>query len=95
MTTPSGAVLGWTYGSTGNNSDTDLITGMYHGSGGSAVIDSATWYPFGPLETYNQENSNGTYGKLMTSISRPRLPSVERSSGSPERKRRVLRRINH
>ena len=70
MTTPSTAVLGWTYGSNYNDSNADLVSGMYHGSASTAIIDSAEWFPFGPLQSYNQENSYSTYGTLRTVLGR-------------------------
>ena len=61
VTTPSGAVIGWTFGSTGNNSDTDLITGIYRTNTSTPIIDTVQWNPFGPIKTYNWETFDGSY----------------------------------
>ena len=73
-TLPSGVTLGVTFGSTGNNSDTDRITSLRRS--GTTVIDTASWFPFGPLQQYNQENSSN-FGTLeRTRISRNRAYRV-------------------
>lgn len=56
-TTPSGAVLGSTYGSAGNNADTDRITALWRTSTATPIIDNILWNPFGPLQQYNQMNT--------------------------------------
>ncbi|MGE0550196.1 MAG: hypothetical protein AB7O24_10095 [Kofleriaceae bacterium] len=69
VTTPSGAVIGWTYGSGGSNSDTDRATALWRTSTGTPVIDSILWNPYGPLQQYNQQNAvSGT--ALRTRITR-------------------------
>ncbi|MBL0220089.1 MAG: hypothetical protein IPQ07_40255 [Myxococcales bacterium] len=57
MTTPSGAILGWTYGSAASNSDADLITAQWRTSVATPVTSAVTWNPFGPLKQYNQQNT--------------------------------------
>ena len=55
VTTPSGAVIGWTFGSSGNESDADLVTSIQRNS--SNVVDSIAYEPFGPWTSYNWEAS--------------------------------------
>ncbi|MGE0867289.1 MAG: hypothetical protein AB7P03_01915 [Kofleriaceae bacterium] len=57
VTTPSSAVIGWTSGSGGSNSDTDRVTAVWRTSTGTPVIDSILWNPYGPLQQYNQQNA--------------------------------------
>ncbi|MDQ3298629.1 MAG: RHS repeat-associated core domain-containing protein, partial [Myxococcota bacterium] len=68
-TTPSGAVLGATFGSTGSNSDTDRISALWRTSTSTPVIDNVLWNPYGPLQQYNQLNTAGGTA-LRTKISR-------------------------
>src|SRR5262249_12092843 len=68
VTMPSGAVLGWTYGSAGNNSDTDLVGGTWRTNTSTPITDTVQWFPYGPLKHYNWE---ATYsGSLQTNIYR-------------------------
>lgn len=69
VTTPSGTVLGSTYGSAGHNSDTDRITALWRTSTSTPIIDNALWFPFGPVQQYNQMNTQSTY-PLRTRIDR-------------------------
>ena len=82
ITTPSGASISWTYGSSGNNSDTDLVTSVTRGT--TAVIDTISWFPFGPLQQYNQKNTLSSTG-VQTMISRDlayRVTDVKQSAGA-------------
>jgi hypothetical protein len=66
FTTPSTAVIGFTYGSTGNNSDTDRVTAIWRTSIATPVADTVLWFPYGPLQQYNQENHiDGVAGTLQ------------------------------
>ena len=56
---PSGAVVGWSYGSGSNNSDTDLVTGQWRTSTSTPVTNTVTWNPYGPLKQYNQQSTVG------------------------------------
>ena len=67
VTMPSGTAIGWSYGSTGSNSDIDRITGMWRTNTSTPVIDTVTWNPFGPFQKYNQENTISS-GLLMDTI---------------------------
>jgi RHS repeat-associated protein len=59
VTTPSGAIINWVYGSS-NPSDLDRVTSMSRGTPpGTNVIDSVKWYPFGSWQSYNWETSIG------------------------------------
>jgi RHS repeat-associated protein len=55
VTLPSTAVVGFTYGSTGN-SDTDLISAVWRTSTSTPVVNAIIWFPYGPLKQYNQQN---------------------------------------
>jgi RHS repeat-associated protein len=82
VTMPSGAVLNWTYGSSGNNSDADLVTGTSRGS--TNVTDTVKWFPFGPLKQYNQENSISS-SAVQTTITRNlayRISDIKQSAGT-------------
>jgi RHS repeat-associated protein len=69
MTTPSGAVIGSTFGSATSNSDTDRVTAIWRTNTSTAIANMITWYPYGPLKQYNQMNQIST--KLQrTAISR-------------------------
>ncbi len=68
-TTPSGAVLGATFGSTGSNSDTDRISALWRTSTSTPVIDNVLWTPYGPLQQFNQLNTAGGTA-LRTKITR-------------------------
>lgn len=68
-TTVSGAVLGWTYGSGTNNSDSDLITAQWRTSTATAITNAIQWNPFGPLKQYNQQNTLSSIA-LRTRITR-------------------------
>ncbi len=57
VTTPTGGVIGWSYGSAGSNSDTDRVTALWRTNTSSPVIDSILWNPYGPLQQYNQMNT--------------------------------------
>jgi RHS repeat-associated protein len=69
VTTPSSAVLGWTHGSAGSNSDTDRITAIWRTSTSTPVADALQWEPYGPLKQYNQQSTSGGTG-LRTRITR-------------------------
>ncbi len=69
VTTPSSAVIGWTYGSAASNSDTDLITAQWRTSIATPVTDTVQWFPYGPLQRYYQENTVASVG-LQTRIAR-------------------------
>lgn len=56
VTTPSGAVLGSTFGSAGSNSDTDRITAIWRTNSSTPIADAITWFPYGPLKQYNQQH---------------------------------------
>jgi RHS repeat-associated protein len=82
ITTPSGASVSWTYGSTGNNSDTDLVTAVSRGA--TAVVDTVSWFPFGPLQSYNQKNTLSSTA-VQTTISRDlayRVTDVKQNAGA-------------
>jgi hypothetical protein len=69
VTTPSTAVIGWTYGSAGSNSDTDRISALWRTNTSTPVANVITWFPYGALKQYNQQNSIG--GKVQrTAIAR-------------------------
>ncbi len=57
MTTPSGAVIGSTFGSATSNSDSDRITAIWRTNTSTPIANAITWYPYGPLKQYNQMNS--------------------------------------
>ena len=82
VTMPSGAVLGWNYGSTASNSDNDTVSGTWRTSTGTPVTDTVTWFPYGPLRHYNWE---ATYsGSLQTNLFRNlayRLTKVQDAQG--------------
>lgn len=59
ITTPSGAVFGWTYGSSPSNSDSDRVSAVWQTSIATPVIDTISWFSFGPLKNYAQKNSIG------------------------------------
>lgn len=68
-TTPSGAVIGATLGSSGSNSDTDKITALWRTNASTPIIDNILWFPYGGLQQYNQFNTvSGT--PLLTRITR-------------------------
>ena len=69
VTLPSTAVIGWTYGSAGNNSDTDRRTAMWRTSTATPIADAILYEPYGPLEQYNQQNTSSTL-PLRTRIAR-------------------------
>jgi YD repeat-containing protein len=69
VTMPSGAVLGWTYDSTGSNSDLDRATSTWRTNTSTPILDTILWYPFGPLQQYNQQNSSSNI-KHRTVITR-------------------------
>lgn len=69
VTLPSGAVLGWTHGSTGSNSDTDLVTEQWRTNASTLVTKSVGWNPYGPLKTYKHETTYGGVG-TQTRITR-------------------------
>ena len=68
-TTPTGNVLGATFGSAGSNSDTDRITALWRTSTSTPVIDNILWNAYGPLKQYNQMNTVGG-GLQRTRITR-------------------------
>jgi RHS repeat-associated protein len=53
VTTPSGAVLGWTYGTAGANSDTDRVNAIWRGTASTPIADNIQWFPFGPWKQYD------------------------------------------
>ncbi|MEO8698736.1 MAG: hypothetical protein ABI867_01800 [Kofleriaceae bacterium] len=57
VTLPSTAVIGWTYGSAANNSDTDRISALWRTSTATPIADVIQWEPYGPLKQYNQQNT--------------------------------------
>jgi RHS repeat-associated protein len=68
-TTPSGAVIGSTFGSATSNSDTDRVTAIWRTNTSTPIANAITWYPYGALKQYNQMNS--VSNKLQrTAISR-------------------------
>jgi RHS repeat-associated protein len=69
VTMPSGTVIGWTFDSTGSNSDLDRVTSIWRSSTATPVIDTVLWAPFGPFVQYNQENAVSTI-KLRTVATR-------------------------
>ena len=52
VTTPSAAVIGYTYGSSGSPSDDDLVTSIYRGTTSTPVVQSIAWNPFGPWQSF-------------------------------------------
>jgi len=82
--TPAGATMTWTYGSTGNNSDTDLVTAIAQSS--TTLLSSITWFPFGPLAGYQQAATIGGL-PLKTVISRNlanRISDTQMNNGTTE-----------
>jgi RHS repeat-associated protein len=69
VTLPSTAVLGWTYGSTNSNSDTDRVTAIWRTSTSTPIIDNILWEPYGPFKQYNQMNTT-SLNPLRTRITR-------------------------
>ncbi|MFN0250059.1 MAG: hypothetical protein ACKV2T_24460, partial [Kofleriaceae bacterium] len=67
-TTPSGAVMGWSFDSAGNNSDKDRVTSVWRTSSGTPIANNVLWEPYGPLKQYNHQNSIGGVG-LRTRLS--------------------------
>jgi RHS repeat-associated protein len=59
VTLPSTAVMGATFGSAGNNSDSDLVTAVWRTNTSTPIADAITWFPYGPLKQYNQKNQIG------------------------------------
>jgi YD repeat-containing protein len=60
VTAPSGAAMAYTLGSTGNNSDTNLITSVARVIGGTTnLLTGILWEPFGPPAQYDQANTIG------------------------------------
>jgi RHS repeat-associated protein len=59
VTTPSGVVMGRTFGSAGSNSDTDLVTALWRTTTATPIIDAIQFYPYGRLKQYNQQNQIG------------------------------------
>lgn len=60
---PSGIALGWSYGSSGNNSDSELVSQQWWDLPTNLVTDSVGWYPYGPLQAYKHSS---TYGGFTT-----------------------------
>ena len=56
VTTPSSAVIGWTYGSAGSNTDQSKITEVWRTSTSTLIGKEIAWYPFGPLASYRHSN---------------------------------------
>ncbi len=52
VTTPSAAVIGYTYGSSGSPSDDDLVTSIYRGTTSTPIVQSIAWNAFGPLQSF-------------------------------------------
>jgi RHS repeat-associated protein len=86
VTTPSGAVFGWTYDSTGN-SDKDRISAAWQTSTSTPVINSIQWFPFGPLKQYNQQNAiSGTAMQTVAARNLAyRITSLKLMTGATQR----------
>jgi RHS repeat-associated protein len=87
VTTPSGAVIGWTFDSTGSNSDLDRITALWQTSTSTPVATSIQWFPFGPLKQYTQQNAIGGTA-MQTVVQRNlayRISNLEVETGATER----------
>ncbi len=72
MTTPSTAVVGWTYGTTsgGNNSDADRIVSMYRGTPTTPIIDTVAWNAFGPWASYRWEAKDAVGSPIAVTATR-------------------------
>jgi RHS repeat-associated protein len=58
---PSGTDMKWTLGSPGVNSDAERIVALVRNDGtDTTFVDSAAWYPFGPIKQYRQQNLRNT-----------------------------------
>jgi RHS repeat-associated protein len=68
-TLPSTNITGWAYGTSSNSSDTDRVSAIWRNTGGGTIIDVVRWYPFGPVQQYNQQNTSGGI-PLRTRITR-------------------------
>jgi hypothetical protein len=90
MITPSTAVVGWTFGSAGSNSDTDRVTATWRTSTSTPIADAILYEPYGPLHQYNQQNKTSALllrtvithnlayrsSKLETEVRRQRPPPM-------------------
>jgi YD repeat-containing protein len=81
---PSGVELLWNYGA-GGWSGVDLVSSIqYNIEDNENVIDTVAYYPFGPVESYNQENTiSGS--KIKTAITRNlayRISDIQQNNGS-------------
>ena len=82
--TPAGATMSWSYGSSGSNSDTDLVTSIAQSS--TTILSSISWFPFGPLAGYKQAATIGGL-PLSTVISRNlayRVSDTRMTNGTTE-----------
>ena len=70
VTTPSGTLIGWTYGVSGNNSSADLVGAMWRTNTSTPVVDTVEFNPFGPLAQYHQEDQDVTGLTYSTTIAR-------------------------
>lgn len=66
VTTPSGAIMGWTFGSAADNSDQSKISAAWRTSAATPIVDNIAWMPFGPVKSYRHQNSIG--GTLLQSV---------------------------
>ncbi|MDB4955979.1 MAG: rhsA [Myxococcales bacterium] len=84
ITTPSGAVIGWTFDTAGSNSDADRVTALWRGTSATPVIDTVSWNPYGPLSQYNQENtiSSTAVQTLITRNLAYRISDVKQKAGT-------------
>jgi RHS repeat-associated protein len=58
ITPHSGVAMKWTYGSGTSNSDRDRVVSLIRNAGTDVTfVSEASWYPFGPLESYKQGNT--------------------------------------
>jgi RHS repeat-associated protein len=84
FTTPSGSVLTWTYGTSGNNSDTDRVASI--SQNGTTLISNVSWFPWGPLAGYLEQATIGGV-RLSTAIARNlayRITNIQMNNGTSE-----------
>ena len=81
-TMPSGAVLGWNYGSSASNSDADLVSGTWRTSTATPVTDTVTWFPYG-------RSSTTTGKRLMPAVCRPTCTGTSHTASTSRRTHKV------
>ncbi len=82
FTTPSGAIMAWTYGTSGNNSDSDRVASI--SQNGTTLISNVSWFPWGPLAGYLEQATIGGI-QLSTVIARNlayRITNIQMNNGT-------------